>query len=157
MRPHRQSGFTLVELMITIALLAFLLMLGNPLTATWTAGAQQQSAESLIREGIGRAKALALRNPQQKNGGLAAVVLRLCSSDSTRELKLYRDPDATCSTSNADWVAQLPRQPLIEVGDDDFSCLTFDNRATPKSDGGCTTESISVKATAHATIEIPLL
>ena len=56
-------GFTLIELMVTLAILAMLLLMAAPLAADWVHGARTLQARGTLVQGFAHAKALALRNP----------------------------------------------------------------------------------------------
>src|SRR5690554_3381020 len=98
-----QRGFSLVELMIVLALLGFLLMLAVPLTNSWSASAKLRDAENLLQQGVGRSKALAQRNTLGVTGNQAAA--HLCLDSTTAKIELY--PADSCNGSVI-WSAQLP-------------------------------------------------
>lgn len=60
----KSQGFTLIEVMVVVALVALLLMMALPLTREWVQSAHQRQTAGMLAEAFGRAKALALRNPQ---------------------------------------------------------------------------------------------
>ncbi|MDH1767668.1 prepilin-type N-terminal cleavage/methylation domain-containing protein [Comamonas aquatica] len=64
----KQRGLTLIELMVTLVIMAFLLLVGISLGGDWVNGARTQQARSDLEQGWGVAKALALRNPCQSIG-----------------------------------------------------------------------------------------
>jgi len=158
------QGFSLIELMVTLALMAFLLFLGAPLTSAWNDGAQQQTAASLLREGIGRAKAQALRNP----GGVVNAeepAAALCQIDQTLSLHRINKPNSgtasvDCSSSaTVIWTAQLPSKATIKLSDDsNFTCSAFNNRGLPITAGGtCSIMDINVTVTTQDAINVPLI
>ena len=160
----KPQGFTLIEIMITLTVLAFLLFLGAPLTSAWTDGAQQQTAASLLREGIGRAKAQALRNP----GGVRNAdepAAALCYSNQTLVLyRIDRPNSGTASvncaaTSNIIWSAALPSKPAVKLSDDNsFSCSAFNNQGLPITAGNtCTTLDLQITVTTQDAINVPLI
>ncbi len=61
----RHSGFTLVELMVTIALLAILLALAMPSFSTWIRNAQVRTVSDSLQGGIRLAQAEAIRRHRQ--------------------------------------------------------------------------------------------
>lgn len=77
----RQGGFTLVELVVTIALLAVLLGLAAPSFTTWTRNTQVRTVSDSLQNGARRAQTEALRRSRQ-------VVFFLTNT-------------ATCTTSTA--------------------------------------------------------
>jgi type IV fimbrial biogenesis protein FimT len=61
----RQGGFTLVELVVTIALLAVLLGLAAPSFTTWTRNTQVRTVSDALQNGARRAQTEALRRSRQ--------------------------------------------------------------------------------------------
>ncbi|WP_225781647.1 prepilin-type N-terminal cleavage/methylation domain-containing protein [Xenophilus sp. Marseille-Q4582] len=63
--PDRARGFTLVELMVTISVLAILLMIGVPSMAQWIRNNQVRAVASTLQNGVRSAQAEALRRSRQ--------------------------------------------------------------------------------------------
>ena len=64
MRARRPSGgFTLIELAVTLGVMAFLLLVGMPFLSGWVDGVRQLRSRNQVLEGMGQVRALALRNP----------------------------------------------------------------------------------------------
>lgn len=61
--PLRTRGFTLIELVVTLAIMVLLLLMAVPLATDWTYSARTLQARGTLVEGFAQAKALALRNP----------------------------------------------------------------------------------------------
>lgn len=61
--PLRTRGFTLIELVVTLAIMLLLLLMAVPLATDWTYSARTLQARGTLVEGFAQAKALALRNP----------------------------------------------------------------------------------------------
>jgi type IV fimbrial biogenesis protein FimT len=61
----RQRGFSLIELMVTIALLALLLGLAAPAFGTWSRNAQVRSVSDALQNGLRFAQAEAIRRNRQ--------------------------------------------------------------------------------------------
>jgi type IV fimbrial biogenesis protein FimT len=59
--PMRERGFTLIEAMITIAVLSLLLMIGLPSMNTWLQNSQLRASAEAIQSGLQLARAEALR------------------------------------------------------------------------------------------------
>ena len=91
MRRH-ERGLTLIELMVTLAVLAFLMLLGVTLGSDWVHSARTQQARSDLEQGWGLAKALALRNPCQ-----------VVSEEASAYLQLSRAPEGGYSAEVQAW------------------------------------------------------
>ncbi len=76
-------GFTLVELLVTIAIVAMLLVVAGPLANDWVRSAQTHTARTQLIEGFDMAKALALRNPNSVVLPAAAAGMRVSTDGTT--------------------------------------------------------------------------
>lgn len=65
LKPSRQRGFTLVELMVSVALLALLLASAVPSFRGWISNAQVRTASDALQTGVRQAQSEALRRSQQ--------------------------------------------------------------------------------------------
>lgn len=76
---RRWRGVTLVELMVTIAVMVLLGLMAVPYTLRWVYGAQVAESLGLAMQGYGHAKSLALRNPGQAadDGAVVAAGMKL--------------------------------------------------------------------------------
>jgi type IV fimbrial biogenesis protein FimT len=67
--PHRHSalqrGFTIIELVVTVALVAILLRLAVPSFTTWVRNAQMRSVAEAVQNGIRNAQTEAVRRNRQ--------------------------------------------------------------------------------------------
>lgn len=138
MRARRASGFTLIELMIAIAIMALLLLAAAPFTLDWVDGTRQMRARNNLLEAVGRARALAMRNPHaltaaEATQGAAAVVY----DSATHTLCVVpRNADGTawkmCGTG--DWRGQIANPANLSLASgaaDDaeaFVCAAYDTR-----------------------------
>lgn len=105
----RQDAFSLVELLVSVAIMSFLLLVSAPFLSDWTYSRQIKDAQSKLLSGYGLAKALALRNPAGVISGAAAQItpsagsenwlLYVCAASATM---------TTCDGSNSVWKADFP-------------------------------------------------
>lgn len=95
MLNRRTRGFTLVELMVVVAVLAFLLMMSGPSFAEWIRGSRVRGAAESIQQGLLRARSDAMTRNQ-------SVSFRLMAGTSG-------SLDATCKTAStsASWVVSV--------------------------------------------------
>jgi type IV pilus assembly protein PilA len=132
--PSAQTGFTLIELMITIAVFMILIFVGTSLTRTWVDRSQVNSALSTLKTAIHQAKASALRNTN--NQPLSNSAVSICLDSSTNTLNIIRTAvlasnvcDISSGTSASDNVL-LRSMPLssgifINQGNTTFECLSY--------------------------------
>jgi|SRR5450830_444288 len=150
-------GFTLIEMMITITLFGLLLLVGVPLTQSWANSGYQRDAVGLLKQGISRAKSIALRNQGTVHDSAPAAVL--CRSG--QNLKLFslttgQTIDCTATTQIL-WSTPLPNAAVIQVASVDLACIAFSNRGFALSNGSCTTGTIQVTAGSESAINVPLI
>ena len=102
-------GFTLIELMVTLAILAMLLLMAAPLAADWVHGARTLQARGTLVQGFENAKALALRNPCEAPNatGAHAAVLQAQTDGATVTLNVLAQGGSGCAP-NPQWTARLP-------------------------------------------------
>ena len=134
--PSAQTGFTLIELMITIALFSILLMLGSSLTRTWVDRSQVNSALTTFKTAVTQAKASALRNTN--NQLISNSSVSVCLDSTTNTLNIIR---TALSSTN---VCELPSSPsagsntllrtfplsqdiFIKQGTYSFQCISFNS------------------------------
>lgn len=107
-------GLTLIELMVTLAVLAFLLLVGISLGGDWLRSARTQQARSDLEQGWGLAKALALRNPCQVVSEEASAYLQLTRAPAggySAEVQAWGVPGNcryVAQRGGPEWSAQLP-------------------------------------------------
>ena len=114
------SGFTLIELMVTITILILLLFAAVPLVNDWIYSAQTREARGKLVQAYGTAKALALRNPSQATAPPAAAAgLRIVTTGSVSTLLVCKGnpTNAACSVSgtNLYWEVALPSNVGIAI------------------------------------------
>lgn len=92
----RQRGFTLVELIVTIAVLAVILAMAMPSVANWTSNTRIRSTADSLQNGLQIARAEAVRRNQNVSFWLVAV------GDPTT-----LSNDCTLSGSSGSWVVSV--------------------------------------------------
>lgn len=138
--PH---GFTLVELLVTLAILAAIAALGAPLTQNWIDDARVNEASGQVTQAFAKARALALRNASNQDLGNAAALM--CMTDNVLHVhNIAVGSVVTCGTGSV-WHATLAGSPTTEVqtAGAGFACLALNNRGIPTAyattDGACST------------------
>lgn len=138
MRHNR--GFTLIEVLIVIAILAAVILLAAPLTGSWTADASIQESEGQLKEAIGRAKSIAQRNQMMAVG--ETPVAAICISD-TKALTVRKGGENTppsCAVNPAGtqvWQAQISQKVAVKNGVNTVSCICFNNKGLISTAGNC--------------------
>jgi len=104
----RAAGFTLIELMVTVAIMAVLALAGMPFAKSWMESNRQMQARNLLWEGIAQSRAVALRNP----GGTTAVPAQPWSGGKERR----RRPGGTGRSSAGGGGAPGPARAEVRMG-----------------------------------------
>jgi prepilin-type N-terminal cleavage/methylation domain-containing protein len=142
------SGFTLIEVMIVVAIIALVVLVTAPLSGHWVTDANRLEAEGQLNQAVGRAKASALRNYMGATGNTAVTAICLSNDNVLTVLEGTPgtpavSPDCTTGTGTQLWRGKLHANITVQADAADFSCMCFDNRATPTS--SCNTCSTSTK------------
>lgn len=103
------QGFTLIELMVTIALLTIIMLASLPLTSGWVHSAHTAEARSKLERAFGITKALAMRNPCNQIGGNQAARLTVkVGTETTVEVRSGCQATDDDATDPPVWKAALP-------------------------------------------------
>ncbi|HKT26595.1 prepilin-type N-terminal cleavage/methylation domain-containing protein [Dyella sp.] len=122
-------GFTLIELMVTIALVAFLLTIGIPLAREWVLSAHQRDSAGKLTEALGRAKALALRNQQGLTDQSLPTAAVCLSGQQLSVVGADTNKQVTCA-NQADWTAQISSDASVvrTATNIPFQCAAYNER-----------------------------
>jgi len=121
----RPRGYSLIELMIVITIMAVLLAAGIPFTRYWVDGQKQMQARNTLWEAVSQTRALAMRNPGHMAADETAATLQL--ADHALSIHAAR-LDAT------QWSAKLPADAAANFADaagnagNALTCVAFNNR-----------------------------
>nr|WP_321270731.1 prepilin-type N-terminal cleavage/methylation domain-containing protein [uncultured Tolumonas sp.] len=99
----RYSGFSLIELMVVLAVMSILATLGTALTQSWSSSNQLQLGKNLLTQGAAHAKSLALRNGSGTNSNTVAAFLVLKNN----MLCVLNGTATTLDCSSPVWQTQL--------------------------------------------------
>jgi type IV pilus assembly protein PilA len=126
------KGFTFVEMM-TVLFIVSILGVGVGLSANyWVNNSKTANAQAQLREGLSRAKALALRNP---NASLATGTTPAATLSLSQGILTLCAGASGCTTPY--WKATLPSNVTITFGGVTFACRALDSQAMPLSYSNC--------------------
>lgn len=135
-----EGGFSLIELMITVALIAILVLIGTSLTGLWSKQAELDKATMSLQSAISLARSTALRNEYPLDTDYMAS--QLCFDKLEQELSVHRATEtesASCLTPII-FTYKLSKTIEIKSGSSDFLCVSFDNFGQiSKNSGVCQT------------------
>jgi type IV fimbrial biogenesis protein FimT len=109
--PMRERGFTLIEAMITLAVLSLLLMIGLPGMNTWLQNSQLRASAEGIQSGLQLARAEALRRNTTVRFQLVDSLAAGCalSAGGTSWVISLADPTGLCDAAESDDPADAPQ------------------------------------------------
>lgn len=121
----RQTGLSMIELMIVVLLIGLLALAASPFTNAWVQGANVNKTLALLEQAVGSAKAAALRNTAGTRGQNTSSALCL----SGRDLRLVPAAAvADCTAGAALWSGRVPDGVQIQMANVDWRCSCFTNR-----------------------------
>ena len=137
---HKNSGFTIFEVMIVVAIMAVLAAIAVPNMIGWRAEAKLRGAVENLRGDLNAAKMMAVREN-------AFVVINF----SAERYEVFVDNGAGANAGNWTWDADerrianrvLPAGVTIDLGDTDFDSdrTRFNRRGLPENTGSVVLEA----------------
>lgn len=116
-----------------IGLIALLALAASPLSGMWISDANAQKVEGDLVQAIGRAKAIALRNPTGtiNRDPVAAVCLNADRSLTVLQSTANTPPDCAANKGEQIWSTRLGEDVTVTTLNPagNLSCLCFDNKA----------------------------
>lgn len=112
---RRKQGFTLVELVVTLTLLALLFIMSAPFTRAWINSAKVSDTESVLQHAIGLARSHAMHSMEVEDV-LQAPVAVVCIASSDLQVRIVnRDIDLSqgqqpCIHSKVVWRTKITEQ-----------------------------------------------
>lgn len=145
-------GFTLIEVLIVIAIFALIILVAAPLSGYWVRDANRLEVEGQLTQATGRAKAAALRNYMAATGESPVTVICLSATNllTVREGTAGVAPDCDPVTGTQLWQTQLSQNVTVQSGGANFSCLCFNNKGALTSNSTCNVCSTSNELTLTA-------
>lgn len=117
---NSQAGLSIIELMVTIAIMMLLALAVAPFASSWGGQAAVRQTHSLLNQAMSQLKSSALRNPTAASATAAAVLVSIPGKLCVREGL----PDALdCTRFN--WTAQPPA--VIKLNGATSQCIALDS------------------------------
>ena len=147
---RRAEGFSLIEVMVVMVIVALLAMAALPFTQSWTDGANQSDFRNQVARTVGLAQSMAVRNPNGVSRGAPAV--RLALADGQLEVIDAHDGTLISSLSVPD------RMSITDNTGATMTCVEWDNRRSLVTDNGCTvSRKIAITMDGQTDLEVELL
>lgn len=108
-QPGNSKGFSLIELMVVVAIIGLLAVVASPYTGTWITSSQVQTAKGNLVQAHARAKAAGLRG----QGGV--LTWELNEDDSKVHIFACSGSNNECNKSSAGLLWMAKTDPGIEV------------------------------------------
>ncbi|MDQ0033640.1 type IV fimbrial biogenesis protein FimT [Variovorax boronicumulans] len=158
-RTRRASGFTLIEMMVTVTLLGILTMLAMPSFSTWIANNKVRTVSDSLQNGLRFAQSEALRRSRP-------MVFSLTNSNSP-------DTSLAAIRNGSNWSVNVSKSSLdaesvfvqsgvlsdvasgVRITGDAAICFNAMGRLVPNTDTGVINANCSGKAPAPYVIEAP--
>lgn len=135
-------GYTLIEVLIVIAILAFVVLLAAPLSGTWVSDANIQETQGQLQEAVGKAKSIALRNQMMALGGapVAAICISNAMALTVRKGTAGVPPSCVAPLAGEQvWQTQISTKVSIKQSSTVVSCICFDNKGLVTTNDTCST------------------
>jgi len=130
--PATARGFSLIELMVTIAVMLLLLLVGAPFAAGWGNSASVQQSKSQLMQGMAQLKATALRNTNAVLISDTATPSAVLVSTGT-QLCVYSgapaNPGCDPAAAGFSWGAAISA--ALTLNDATLQCIAMNNIGIP--------------------------
>lgn len=126
-----QAGFSLIELMITLTILAILLFMGQALTRAWIDRAHVNETMNVLQTALSMTKSSALRNSYNQPQQYPAA--SLCYDPATSVLSVVRAKANTTQACQNTQQTEILRQfkiskgVTVQVNQNHFDCVAFNS------------------------------
>lgn len=117
-------GFSMIELMVVLAIGALLMLVAAPLTKTWVDNATVRQTTFRLQEGMSQAKALALRNVGGRTVAEPAAYLVLTVGQAC---VFTEAPEGLSCEGKPAW--QAPFKAAVQMDGKTSGCIALNNQA----------------------------
>lgn len=115
-----QAGMSMIEMMVTIAIMMLLALAVAPFASSWGNQAAVRQTHSLLNQAMSQLKSTALRNPTAASATAAAVLVSVPGKLCVRE-----GLPATLDCASFNWSAQPPA--AIKLNGAASQCIALDS------------------------------
>ena len=124
-----EGAFTLVELMVVIAIMSILTVITIPAGYYWVENSRITNVKGNLTEAVGRAKGAAIRNERAVFGGDPVAII--CISETSHLIILEGTaaaaPACEDSVGTQIWTAELDAKVTVSNSGSEVTCLCFNN------------------------------
>ena len=137
-----ERGLSLIELMVTITILAILVVTGTSLTGLWSKQAELDKATMSLKSAMDLAKSTAIRNEFAKSMDYA--VSQICFDQNKKEISVHEATAMESASCTTTIVFSYSLSQTIEIKDansSDFKCFSFNHfgQVSTEITGNCKT------------------
>lgn len=139
---NRASGFSLIEMMVVVAILGILAVAGTALTVNWVKQAEITKTVSSLANAISLAKSTSMRNERGFTDNSAASQICLNSNNILSVHKPTSSASASC-TSTSIYSFQIPANVQIkDVSSTTLNCIAFGHLGDQQNTSPCTADKV---------------
>ncbi len=141
------AGFTLVEVLVVVAVIATLAFAAVPLGNSWTSSAESVNTKGVLSQAISRAKSSAMRNGNKiaETNAVTAICVTSGKVEVREASGTVTSAHCTSGGGTATWSNKIGTSLTIKNNSQAFSCMCFSTKGllvtTPSNCSSCATTS----------------
>ena len=124
----KEHGVTLIEVMITVAILAILVLTGTSLTGLWSKQSELDKATISLKSAMSLSRSTAIRNQFAKN--IDDTASQICFDNKNKKIVVHKATATGSASCSSPIVFSYPLSSTIEIkniDDTNFNCFAFNN------------------------------
>lgn len=124
----KEHGVTLIEVMITVAILAILVLTGTSLTGLWSKQAELDKATISLKSAMSLSRSTAIRNQFAKN--IDDTASQICFDNNNKKIAVHKATATGSASCSSPIVFSYPLSSTIEIKNinaTNFNCFAFNN------------------------------